>query len=108
MMKRMVISLLLALSASLAWCDETLLLNDSIPSSSDSVAMRFDEIAMQLDAIAMACDDASAKAGDADAVADACADRMQPSVDLITGEKHDFGGGSELPPYGCAFWKTER
>ena len=29
-------------------------------------------------------------------------------VDLITGEKHDFGGGSELPPYGCAFWKTER
>ena len=56
MMKRMVISLLLALSASLAWCDETLLLNDSIPSSSDSVAMRFDEIAMQLDAIAMRLD----------------------------------------------------
>ena len=55
-MKRMVISLLLALSASLAWCDETLLLNDSIPSSSDSVAMRFDEIAMQLDAIAMRLD----------------------------------------------------
>ncbi len=29
------------------------------------------------------------------------------AVDLITGEKHDFGGGSDLPPYSCAFWKTE-
>ena len=28
-------------------------------------------------------------------------------VDLITGELHDFGGGSELPPYSVAFWKTE-
>ncbi|MCQ5131190.1 alpha-amylase family glycosyl hydrolase [Butyricicoccus faecihominis] len=28
-------------------------------------------------------------------------------VDLITGEMHDFGGGSELPPYSVAFWKTE-
>lgn len=27
--------------------------------------------------------------------------------DLITGENHDFGGGSDLPPYSCAFWKTE-
>ena len=30
------------------------------------------------------------------------------AVDLITGEGHDFGGGSELPPYYAAFWKTER
>jgi len=29
------------------------------------------------------------------------------AVDLITGKPHDFGGGSELPPYSCAFWKTE-
>ena len=29
-------------------------------------------------------------------------------IDLITGEVHDFGGGSDLPPYSCAFWKTER
>lgn len=28
-------------------------------------------------------------------------------IDLITGEIHDFGGGSELPPYSVAFWKTE-
>ena len=28
--------------------------------------------------------------------------------DLITGEKHDFGGGSELPPYSAFFWKMER
>ncbi len=28
--------------------------------------------------------------------------------DLITGESHDFGGGSELPPYSAAFWKMER
>jgi len=28
--------------------------------------------------------------------------------DLITGEKHDFGGGSELPPYSAYFWKMER
>ena len=28
--------------------------------------------------------------------------------DLITGEKHDFGGGSELPPYSAYFWKCER
>ena len=30
------------------------------------------------------------------------------AVDLITGELHDFGGGSELPPYSVAFWKCER
>lgn len=28
--------------------------------------------------------------------------------DLITGEMHDFGGGSELPPYSAAFWLMER
>ena len=27
--------------------------------------------------------------------------------DLITGQPHDFGGGSELPPYSAAFWKME-
>lgn len=30
------------------------------------------------------------------------------AVDLITGKPHDFGGGSELPPYSIAFWKMER
>lgn len=30
------------------------------------------------------------------------------AVDLITGKDHDFGGGSELPPYSVAFWKCER
>jgi glycosidase len=30
------------------------------------------------------------------------------AVDLITGKDHDFGGGSEMPPYSVAFWKTER
>ena len=30
------------------------------------------------------------------------------AVDLITGETHDFGGGSELPPYSVFFWKCER
>ena len=29
------------------------------------------------------------------------------AVDLITGKMHDFGGGSELPPYSAAFWKCE-
>ena len=28
--------------------------------------------------------------------------------DLITGEAHDFGGGSELPPYSVQYWKMER
>lgn len=27
------------------------------------------------------------------------------AVDLITGQEHDFGGGSELPPYSCFFWR---
>ena len=30
------------------------------------------------------------------------------AVDLITGKEHDFGGGSELPPYSAYFWKCER
>lgn len=30
------------------------------------------------------------------------------AVDLITGAEHDFGGGSELPPYSAYFWKCER
>ena len=30
------------------------------------------------------------------------------AVDLITGEPHDFGGGSELPPYSVRFWKMEK
>lgn len=30
------------------------------------------------------------------------------AVELITGKLHDFGGGSELPPYSIAFWKMER
>ena len=30
------------------------------------------------------------------------------AVDLITGEVHDFGGGSELAPYSAAFWKMEK
>ncbi len=28
--------------------------------------------------------------------------------DLITGKPHDFGGGSELPPYYAAFWLMEK
>lgn len=28
--------------------------------------------------------------------------------DLITGRAHDFGGGSELPPYSVQYWKMER
>ena len=27
---------------------------------------------------------------------------------IRTGKPHDFGGGSELPPFSCAFWKMER
>ena len=30
------------------------------------------------------------------------------AVDLITGETHDFGGGSELAPYSAAYWKMDR
>lgn len=30
------------------------------------------------------------------------------AVDLISGEVHDFGGGSNLPAYSAFFWKMER
>lgn len=30
------------------------------------------------------------------------------AVDLITGQEHDFGGGSELPAYSAFFWKCEQ
>jgi len=30
------------------------------------------------------------------------------AVDLITGNLHDFGGGSLMPAYSAAFWKCER
>lgn len=30
------------------------------------------------------------------------------AVDLISGEEHDFGGGSELPGYSAFFWKMEK
>lgn len=30
------------------------------------------------------------------------------AIDLISGETHDFGGGSELPPYSVRFWKMEK
>ena len=30
------------------------------------------------------------------------------AVDLLTGQPHDFGGGSTLPPYSVAFWRCER
>lgn len=30
------------------------------------------------------------------------------AVDLLTGQPHDFGGGSELPPYSVFYWKCER
>lgn len=33
--------------------------------------------------------------------------RAGRATDLITGKPHDFGGGSELPPYSVAFWRTE-
>ncbi len=33
--------------------------------------------------------------------------RAGMAEDLITGKTHDFGGGSELPPYSAFFWKTE-
>lgn len=29
------------------------------------------------------------------------------ATDLITGEAHDFGGGSKMPPYSAYFWRTE-
>lgn len=30
------------------------------------------------------------------------------AIDLITGEKHDFGGGSLLPGYSARYWKMEK
>ena len=33
--------------------------------------------------------------------------RAGRATDLITGKLHDFGGGSLLPPYSVAFWRTE-
>lgn len=30
------------------------------------------------------------------------------AIDLISGNMHDFGGGSQLPPYSAYFWKMER
>ncbi len=30
------------------------------------------------------------------------------AVDLISGEKHDFGGGSRLPGYSAFYWKMEK
>ena len=33
--------------------------------------------------------------------------RAGRATDLITGKLHDFGGGSQLPPYSVAFWRTE-
>ena len=30
------------------------------------------------------------------------------AVDLITGNVHDFGGGSTLPPYSAQFWEMEK
>lgn len=29
------------------------------------------------------------------------------ATDLITGKYHDFGGGSELPPYSAAYWRVQ-
>ena len=29
-------------------------------------------------------------------------------LDVYKRQPHDFGGGSELPPYSAAFWKMER
>ena len=30
------------------------------------------------------------------------------AIDLISGNMHDFGGGSTLPPYSAQFWKMEK
>jgi glycosidase len=30
------------------------------------------------------------------------------AVDLVSGDIHDFGGGSDLPPFSCAYWRCER
>ena len=29
------------------------------------------------------------------------------AVDRLTGQLHDFGGGSQLPPYSVAYWELE-
>ena len=34
--------------------------------------------------------------------------RCGQAVDLISGQSHDFGGGSQLPPCSAFFWKMER
>ncbi len=34
--------------------------------------------------------------------------RCGRAEDLVNGGWHDFGGGSELPPYSASFWKCER
>ena len=45
---------------------------------------------------------------DSDGAFDAHFDaRAGRAVDLLTGETHDFGGGSALPPYSAAIWKVE-
>ena len=33
--------------------------------------------------------------------------RSGQAVDLMTGEMHDFGGGSELPPYSLQIWRVD-
>ena len=33
--------------------------------------------------------------------------RCGTAIDLITNEKHDFGGGSTLPPYSIQYWDME-
>ena len=33
--------------------------------------------------------------------------RAGRATDLVTGQLHDFGGGSLMPPYSAAFWRTE-
>lgn len=33
--------------------------------------------------------------------------RAGRAVDLITGEMHDFGGGSLMPPHSAAYWRVE-
>ena len=33
--------------------------------------------------------------------------RAGRAVDLLTGRRHDFGGGSHLPPLSAFYWKTE-
>jgi hypothetical protein len=30
------------------------------------------------------------------------------AVDLVTGDDHDFGAGSDVPAYTCCYWLCER